>query len=152
MTALTPRRLFRTAAVAEAITWALLLVGMVVKYAGPTDALVRVFGMLHGIVFVAYVLVTVFVWVNQRWRPATGVLALLSSVPPLVTILFDVLAERRRRLDGGWRLLHEQPSGPLEHGQALLLRRPLAAVGVLVVAVAVLTALALVVGPPGASA
>ena len=149
---MSPLRLFRTVAVAEAVTWTLLLVGMVVKYGfDATDVLVRVFGMLHGIVFIAYVLVTAFVWVNQRWRPATGVLALLSSIPPLVTVVFELLAERRGLLDGGWRLLDEEPRGGLERVQAAMLRRPLAAVGVGVVAVAVLTAIALAVGPPASS-
>ena len=60
--------LFRRVAVAEAVTWALLLVGMFLKYVTETtDLAVRVFGMLHGVVFVAYCLTVVLVAIDQRW-------------------------------------------------------------------------------------
>ena len=66
---MTPALLFRRVAVAEAITWALLLTGMFLKYVtGTTELGVRVFGMLHGVVFVAYGVVTLVVAVDQRWR------------------------------------------------------------------------------------
>ena len=55
MTGMSPTRLFRTVAVAEAVTWTGLLVGMFLKYVTETTELgVRVFGMLHGVVFVAF--------------------------------------------------------------------------------------------------
>ena len=80
MNRLTPRSLFRGLAVAEAITWALLLTGMFLKYVTETTELgVQVFGMVHGVVFIAYCLVTVLVAVDQRWslgrtaaRPGRG--------------------------------------------------------------------------------
>src|SRR5690606_20883934 len=62
---MSPRRLFRTVAIAEAITWALLLTGMFLKDVTETTELgVRVGGMLHGVVFVAYVVVTVVVAID----------------------------------------------------------------------------------------
>ena len=72
--------LFRRLAIAEAVTWALLLIGMFLKYVtGTTELGVRVFGMVHGVVFIAYCLTAVFVGVNQRWslghpgpRPGLG--------------------------------------------------------------------------------
>ena len=67
MGAMSPVLLFRRVAVAEAVTWALLLGGMVLKYVTDTTELgVRVFGMVHGVVFVAYCLVTCW-W---RWTSA----------------------------------------------------------------------------------
>ena len=52
-----PATLFRRVAVAEAVTWALLLTGMFLKYVTETTELgVRVFGMVHGVVFIAYCL------------------------------------------------------------------------------------------------
>ena len=70
---ITPRRLFRTAALAEAVTWALLLTGMFLKYVTETTELgVRVFGMLHGVVFIGYCLTTVVVAVDRRWSVAGG--------------------------------------------------------------------------------
>lgn len=149
-TGLSPLRLFRIVAVAEAMTWALLLGGMFLKYVTETTELgVRIGGMLHGVVFIAYCLTTVLVWIDQRWSVGRGLLGLASAVPPFFTILFERYAERRGLLGQSWRLRTEPASGgPIERLAALLLRRPLAGLGLGVVAVAVLTAGALVVGPP----
>lgn len=151
---MSPLKLFRRLAVAEAVTWALLLVGMFLKYVTETTELgVRVFGMAHGVVFIAYCLTAVFVAVNQRWSVGTAALAVASAFPPFMTVWFDRRAERRTQLDGPWRLVPggEQPSGVAERVQAWMLARPVAAAGAAVLAVAALTAVALLVGPPAAS-
>ena len=86
---MSPRLLFRRVAVAEAITWALLLTGMFLKYVTETTELgVSVFGMLHGVVFVAYAVVAVVVAVDQRWTARRTVAALASAVPPFATVPF----------------------------------------------------------------
>ena len=154
MSGLSPVTLFRRAAVAEAVTWALLLVGMVLKYGtGTTELGVRVFGLAHGVVFIAYCLTVVFVAVNQRWSLGTTLLGLTSAIPPFMTIWFDRRAERRGDLAGPWRLAPggDQPAGALERAQAWMLARPVAAVAVALVAVAGLTAVALLAGPPAGS-
>ena len=149
-----PLTLFRRLAVAEAVTWALLLVGMFLKYVTETTELgVSVFGMAHGVVFIAYCLGAVFVAVNQRWSLGTTLLALASAVPPFMTVWFDRRAERRGRLDGPWRLAPggDRPKGLLERVQAWMLARPVAAAGAAVLAVGALTVLALLVGPPASA-
>ena len=99
--------LFRVAAVAEALSWAGLLIGMFFKYAvGAGDGGVPVIGMVHGIVFVVYVLVSLVVSRPLAWRPKTLVLALLSSIPPLFTWAFEKWALRSGKLDGPSRLIH----------------------------------------------
>ena len=146
-----PRTLYRRLAAAEVVTWALLLLGMVLKYVTKTTELgVKVFGLAHGVVFITYCLVTLLLWVNQRWTAREGVLGLLSAVPPFLTVWWEHRLERRGRLEGGWRLGRdgETPSNPAERAVAALLTRPLVAVGVGVVAVLALTGVALVVGPP----
>jgi integral membrane protein len=148
---MSPLNLFRRLAFAEAVTWALLLIGMFLKYVTETTELgVRIFGMAHGVVFIAYCLTAVFVGVNQRWSFRTLALALLSAVPPFMTVWFDRRAERRGQLAGDWRLApgRESASSPAERVQAWMLARPLAAVGAAVVAVAALATIALLVGPP----
>jgi integral membrane protein len=50
---MTPLRVFRTLAFAEAVTWALLLIGMAFKYSGVTEVGVQVSGLVHGTVFIA---------------------------------------------------------------------------------------------------
>lgn len=146
-----PLRLFRAAAVAEAVTWGLLLVGMFLKYVTETtEVAVSVFGMVHGVVFIAYVLTALVVWVDQRWSPVRGVLGLAAGVPPFFTVWFDRATEKRGLLGDRWRLAGDTatPAGPAEHAVAGLLGRPVRAALGGVVAVGALTAVALAVGPP----
>ena len=98
---MTPRTLYRRLAAAEVVTWALLLLGMVLKYVTKTTELgVKVFGLAHGVVFIAYCLVTLLLWVNQRWTAREGVLGLLGAVPPFLTVWWErrLVAASRRRL------------------------------------------------------
>ncbi|WP_139982520.1 DUF3817 domain-containing protein [Nocardioides litoris] len=145
---MTPQRLFRGVAVAEAVTWALLLAGMFLKYVTETTELgVRVGGMLHGVVFVAYCVTTVVVAVDQRWTLRRSLLGLLAAVPPFVTVVFDVVVERRGAF-GPWRLTTAAPERGVDRPVAWLLRNPLRGLLTALAAVAVLTGLALLVGPP----
>ncbi|GGB74915.1 membrane protein [Knoellia flava TL1] len=148
---MTPKLLFRRVAVAEAITWALLLLGMFLKYVTETTDLgVRIFGMVHGVVFIAYGLVALTTWVNQRWSLGVGMLALVSAIPPFATVLFDRRAESAGLLEGLWRFAAggETPGSLPERVLAWLTRNPGLAAVVGVVAVAGLTGVALFVGPP----
>jgi len=91
--------IFRLVAFAEAASWLGLLVGMFFKYVVDAgDGGVRVFGPIHGTVFLAYVLVALVTWRHQRWSLPVGVLALAASVPPFCTVLFEQWAERTGRL------------------------------------------------------
>ncbi|MEV5001203.1 DUF3817 domain-containing protein [Nocardioides sp. LML1-1-1.1] len=145
-----PTRLFRTVAIAEAITWTGLLVGMFLKYVTETTEMgVRVFGMLHGVVFVAYVVTTAVVWVDRRWSAGRGLLALVAAVPPLATLPLEWWAVRKGWLGDTWRLPAGAGTSAPDRSVAWLLRNPLRGLAVAVAVVAVLTGAALVVGPPG---
>lgn len=144
-----PITLFRRVAIAEAITWALLLLGMFLKYVThTTDVGVKVFGMIHGIVFISYVVTTVTVWIDQKWTARRGIGALLASIPPFVTLIVEVLAMRRHWLGETWRLRVEDGDSHSERVVRWVLLAPVRGVLVGVAAVVVLTGLALVVGPP----
>ena len=147
---MTPRELYGRSALAEAVTWTLLILGMVLKYTGTSEAFVPVFGMLHGAVFLAYCVVTCFVWVDQRWPAGLGVLGLASAVVPWATIPFERRARRTGRLAGGWRLAPggERPVTAPEKLAAWCLRSPLLAAAAGVALVAVLTSGLLYLGPP----
>jgi integral membrane protein len=87
---------FRVVAIAEACSWAGLLVGMFFKYVVVFDDIgVKVFGPVHGALFVAYVVVTLLVARTFRWRLPTTLVALAASVPPLATLWFERRAQRR---------------------------------------------------------
>jgi integral membrane protein len=148
---MSPRTLYRRIAVAEVVSWALLLVGMFLKYVTKTTELgVKVFGMFHGVVFIAFCLITVLVAINQRWTARQALLGLASAIPPFLTVWFERRMERAGALEGGWRLGHDgaRPENRVEHALHLLMARPAVAVAVGLVAVAALTGVALVIGPP----
>ncbi len=146
---MSPRRLYRGVAFAEAITWGLLLTGMFLKYVTETTELgVRVFGMLHGIVFISYCVTTVVLWLDQKWSVSRLLLGLAAAIPPFATVPFERYAERSGLLSDEWRLRSAEPDGLLESIAGWLLRRPLQGAVVALVAVAGLTAVALLLGPP----
>ncbi len=91
--------LFRVVAFAEAVSWAGLLAGMYAKYLTDAGDLgVKVFGPIHGTVFIAYGLLTLLVARARRWSWATLLLGLAAAVPPFATAVFEVWAARTGRL------------------------------------------------------
>jgi integral membrane protein len=86
---------FRAVAIAEACSWAGLLIGMFFKYVVVRDDIgVTVFGPIHGALFVAYVVITLLVARAHRWTVGTTALALVASIPPLATLWFERRARR----------------------------------------------------------
>lgn len=93
---------FRVVAIAEALSWIGLLAGMFVKWVLDVSEIgVKIFGPIHGGVFVAYVLVALVAARVLRWSPVTTLLALVASIPPLATIWFERRATRRGELPSG---------------------------------------------------
>ena len=91
---------FRIIAVVEALTWLGLLVGMYVKWvAGTSEVGVKVFGPIHGGVFIAYVVLALLTARIQRWTVWTTVIALVASIPPFCTVWFELWAKRSGRLN-----------------------------------------------------
>jgi integral membrane protein len=89
-------------ATVEAVTWAGLLVGMILKRVlDLTEVGVQVFGPLHGAAFIAYGLTALLAWRALGWNVATGSLALLASLPPFGTVVVHRWAERTGRLAVG---------------------------------------------------
>lgn len=102
MTALitTPGGRFRAVAIAEALSWAGLLAGMFFKYVVVgTETGVHVFGPIHGVIFLVYVAVAALTWAELRWSAPVGLVALLASLPPFGTLVFEQWALRTGRLD-----------------------------------------------------
>jgi len=147
-----PKRLFRTLALAEAVTWTILIVSMILKYAGGIDAAVLVGGSIHGFVFLAYAFSAVLVGVNQRWSVGLVAFAVLTAIVPYATIPFELWLVRRGRLDGAWR--HERTDHPADGNWVnrmlrWFLVRPVLLTVVAVLGVAAVFTALLVIGPPG---
>jgi integral membrane protein len=151
-TTLTPRRLYRVLAIAETVTWTLLIIGMLLKYVVQVgDWPVTVAGMTHGIVFVSYAFTAGLVGVNQRWSPLQIAGAVATAIVPYATIPFDRRLERRGMLEGGWR--REKTDDPRDATWVsaclrFFLAHPVLLSVLLVVAVAVVVSVLLILGPP----
>jgi len=86
---------FRIVAIAEACSWIGLLIGMFVKYVPETTELgVKIFGPIHGGIFVVYVILALVTARVLRWSAGTTLLALVASVPPLASVWFERRATR----------------------------------------------------------
>lgn len=91
-------RIFSFVALAEAFTWAGLIVGMILKYVvQSTEWGVWLFGRLHGAAFLIYVVVTVIAAIRLRWRWWATLVALAAAFPPLTTLPVEIWFRRR-----GW--------------------------------------------------
>lgn len=150
---MSPRLLYRTVAVAEAVTWTLLIVGMLLKYVAGLGSLpVLIGGSLHGLVFITYAMTAVLVGVNQRWPVAHTVLAAAAAVVPYATIPLELRLDHRGLLDGPWRTTptgHADDHTWVSRSLRWFLLRPRTFVAVFILGVAVIMTTLLVIGPPG---
>lgn len=144
-----PRVLFRSFAVLEMFTWAGLITALILR-AFDVVNIVPMAGGIHGFVFLCYSATTIFVWLNQRWRPRLGLTGLLLAVVPFATVPFEIIVDRRGLLAGDWRLAPggEEPHGFIEQVQAWVLRHVLASIVLVVLLVTVLFVTLLWLGPP----
>lgn len=95
-------RAFRVLAIAEAFSWAALLVGMYFKWIAKTTELgVEIAGPIHGALFVGYGITALVLWRLQRWTFVVALLAGLSAVFPFATVAFERWAGKRGYLTAG---------------------------------------------------
>ena len=149
---MTPRSLYRLVSIAETITWALLITGLIVRGTTGLAIAVTIAGGIHGFVFLAYGATAILVAVNQRWKLGLALLAVATAVIPFATIPFDRWLERRTLLDGPWRT--EATDDPRDQGWfdrlvRWMLRHPFVLLALVAAAVVVLFVVLLLVGPPG---
>jgi integral membrane protein len=93
-------QIFRVVAIAEAVTWLALLIAMFFKWVLGHEEAIAIPGMTHGIVFVVYVVVALFAAWRLKWNLVTTGLALVASIPPFGTLVFEVWAKRKGLLGG----------------------------------------------------
>jgi integral membrane protein len=67
----------------------LLLIAMPVKYMAGEPILVKVTGMIHGVLFVAYVLKVIIVKIELDWSVKKSLLAFVASLIPFGTFYAD---------------------------------------------------------------
>ena len=75
-------RWFRVVAVAEAVSWLLLIVATIVKYSADAPLGVHVMGPIHGVLFIAYVILTLELRRRLSWDGRTTLVVLAESILP----------------------------------------------------------------------
>ncbi|GAA1163533.1 DUF3817 domain-containing protein [Nesterenkonia sandarakina] len=147
-----PKTFFRVLAFAEAVSWTLLIGGMILRATNDLDIAVSIGGGIHGFVFLAYAATAVIVAKNQRFSAGPTAIAVISAVIPYATIPVDLWLKRSGRLEGPWRTeVTSDPRDSSWHDRALrvLLNRPALIGGALAAGVVALFVVLLIIGPPG---
>jgi integral membrane protein len=147
-----PGRLFRVLAIAEAITWTILIAAIVARAVGAPGVVVTVGGGIHGFVFLAYGATAVLVALNQRWHVGVAIVAIASAVVPYATIPAEIWLHRTGRLTGEWRLTETDDPRDARWYDRLMrwfLQRPWVLAILLVAAIVALYVILLLAGPPG---
>ncbi|MCW2640193.1 MAG: hypothetical protein JWP76_2499 [Dactylosporangium sp.] len=92
-----PARTFRLTAVAEAFSWLGLLISMLFKYALAHNPIgVKVFGPIHGMLFIAYLATLLWLSRRERWGLPRLVVGAAAAVPPFTSVIFERWVARRR--------------------------------------------------------
>jgi integral membrane protein len=148
----TPTSAFRIVAIAEAVTWTLLISGLILRATLGWSLAVTIGGGIHGFVFLAYGATAILVALNNRWPAGSTVLALVSAIVPYATIPAEIWLHRRGRLDGAWLTERDEP-GPdrrwYDEPLRWFLQRPWVLVLLIAAAVTALFVVLLLIGPPG---
>jgi len=150
---MTPRTVYRVVAIAEAITWTMLIGGLIIRAIEPDLRIaVTIGGGTHGFVFLAYAATALFVALHQRWNLGIAFVAVGAAVIPYATIPVHLWLHRSGRLEGAWRT---QPGDdprdhrPIDRLVSWVLRHPIPLVALAAVAVIAVFVILLLNGPPG---
>ena len=148
---MTPKKLFNVFAKAEAITWTLLIAGLIARALGINPLIVTVVGGIHGAVFLGYAVTAALVGVNQRWGFGKTTLAVALAIIPYATIPFEIRAAKSGSLEGAWRTTTStdpRDSGFIDRLFRWFISRPVTLVIVLVLSLTVLFSLLVFLGSP----
>jgi integral membrane protein len=150
---MTPKKLFRLFALAESVTWTLLIGGLILRATvGVPSVAFTIVGGIHGAVFLTYAVIASITGVNQRWGFGRTVLGVALAVVPYATIPFELYVQRSGKLEGNWRREHSGDARD-DHWFDRLYRwfiiRPALLALVMFAVVTAIFATLLVIGPPG---
>ena len=84
------KNIFRLVALLEGVSYLLLLfVAVPIKYMQGNPEYVKLLGMPHGLLFVAYILLAIVVGMEQKWNKKILFIVLIASVLPFGTFYVD---------------------------------------------------------------
>lgn len=81
---------FRITAFLEGVSYLLLLfIAVPIKYFGNDPQYVKLLGMPHGLLFIAYIILAILISSKLKWNTKTLMLVLLASIIPFGTFYID---------------------------------------------------------------
>lgn len=81
---------FRIVALLEGVSYILLLfIAVPIKYMQGTPEYVKLLGMPHGLLFVAYVVLAIVLGIELKWNMKTMFIVLIASILPFGTFYVD---------------------------------------------------------------
>lgn len=81
---------FRIVALLEGLSYILLLfIATPIKYLADDPQYVKLLGMPHGILFMAYIVIAIFISKDMKWTNRTLWVILIASVIPFGTFYID---------------------------------------------------------------
>lgn len=81
---------FRVIALLEGVSYILLLfIATPIKYFGDNEMYVKLLGMPHGILFLAYIVLAIMVGQELKWKNRTLTIVLLASIIPFGTFYIE---------------------------------------------------------------
>lgn len=84
------KKIFRIVSVLEGISYLLLLfIATPIKYLAGNDSYVKLLGMPHGILFLTYVALAIFLKYKLNWSAKTFAIILVASIIPFGTFYTD---------------------------------------------------------------
>ncbi len=91
--------LFRFIAIAEAVGWTVLILGIGIQdYLLPgSNFAIPIAGQIHGMIFIAYFGVLLATFTSLSWSRPKTLLAVVAGIPPYGTLAFEQWAARTRR-------------------------------------------------------
>ena len=147
-----PKKIFRSFAVGEAITWAFLISALLLRAASLDPGwFVTLAGSIHGAMFLGYATVAALVGVNQRWGFSRVAVGVGLAIVPFATVPFERMLQKRSRLEGSWRF--DATADPrdkfwIDRLFRWFIRRPLVLVLVLAIFLVALYLVLIWLGPP----
>ena len=83
-------KIFKTVAFLEGVSYLLLLfIAVPIKYFGNDPQYVKMLGMPHGLLFIAYIILAVILGSKLKWPSKTLAIVLLASIIPFGTFYID---------------------------------------------------------------
>lgn len=150
--AFAPKQLFSYFATGEAITWGLLIAGLIARALLPTpEMLITVVGATHGFMFLSYAVTAALVGVNNRWGLYKTSIGVILAIVPFATIPFEKWLLKRNLLEGKWRVQKSKDKRDDTLIDGLFrwfINRPALLVLSLAAFVIVLFSVLLILGPP----